>query len=89
MSEQHTYCVFFHPQALDVLGEAIAPYLTDGPNGKFLLCKEIDTGGSFCELEMVVTGADGKPVEVELMIPAGMIRLIISTSGTDIDFGFA
>jgi hypothetical protein len=88
MSELHTYCVFFHPQALDVLGDAIAPYLTDGPHGKFVLCKEIDTGGSFCEMEITATNAEGKPFEVELMVPSGMIRLIISTSAAEIEFGF-
>jgi hypothetical protein len=85
----HTYCVFFHPQALDVLGDAITPYLTDGPHGKFVLCKEIDTGGSFCEMQIVSNSADGKPVEVELMVPTGMIRLVISTAAADVDFGFA
>jgi hypothetical protein len=89
MSEHHTYCVFFHPQALDVLGEAVAPYLSEGPAGKFLLCREIDTGGNFCEIELIGTAADGKPLEVELMIPTGMIRLVISTSASETEFGFA
>ena len=89
MSEHHTYCVFFHSQALDVLGEAVAPYLSDGPAGKFLLCREIDTGGSFCEIQLLGTGADGKALDVELMIPTGMIRLVISTSASETEFGFA
>ena len=89
MAELHTYCVYFHPQALDVLGESIAPYLSEGPAGKFVLCKEIDTGGSFCEMQLASTDAEGKPVEVELMVPTGMIRLVVSTTGSDIDFGFA
>ena len=89
MSELHTYCVFFHPQALDVLGDAITPYVSDGPNGKFIVCTEIDTGGAFCEMTIIATASDGKPVEVELMVPTGMIRLVISTAAADIDFGFA
>lgn len=89
MSELHTYCVFFHPQALDVLGDAIAGYLTDGPHGKFLLCKEIDTGGNFCEMNIMGTNSEGKPIDIELMVPTGMIRLVISTAAADIDFGFA
>ena len=88
MSEQHTYCVFVHPQALDVLGEAIVPYLSDSPAGKYLSCREIDTGGAFCELELAGTNAEGKPLDVQLMIPTGMIRLVISTAGTEVDFGF-
>ena len=88
MSELHTYAVYFHPQALDVLGEAIKPYLIDGPAGQHVLCKDIDTGGAFCELTLTGTTADGKPLDVEIMIPTGMIRLVISVSGTAIDFGF-
>ena len=63
MTEMHTYAVYFHPQALDVLGEPIAPYLTDGPGGKYLLCREIDTGGAFCELELAGNDAEGKPLD--------------------------
>ena len=88
MAELHTYSVYFHPQALDVLGEPIAPYLTDGPGGKYLMCREIDTGGAFCELELAGNAPDGKPLDVQLMVPTGMIRLVISTAGTEIDFGF-
>ena len=89
MPEQRSYSVFFHPQALDVLGDTITPYLSDGPSGKFIVCQEIDTGGAFCEMQLASTGADGKPVDVELMVPTGMIRLVIATNAADIDFGFA
>jgi len=88
MAEMHMYAVYFHPQALDVLGDAIVPYLSDGPSGKYLNCREIDTGGAFCELELAGNAPDGKPLDVQLMIPTGMIRLVISTAGTEIDFGF-
>jgi len=88
MAEHHTYAVYFHPQALDVLGDAITPYLSDGPSGKYILCREIDTGGAFCEMQIGGTSADGKPIDVELMVPTGMIRLVISTTAAEIDFGF-
>jgi hypothetical protein len=88
MTELHTYSVYLHPQALDVLGEAVAPFLSDSPVGKYLSCREIDTGGSFCELELAGTNAEGKPLDVQLMIPTNMIRLVISTAGTEVDFGF-
>ena len=89
MTELHTYAVYFHPQALDVLGDPIAPYLTDSPGGKYLMCREIDTGGAFCELELAGNAPDGKPLDVQLMVPTGMIRLVISTTAAEIDFGFA
>ena len=88
MAELHTYAVYFHPQALDALGEAIKPYLTEGPEGQHVLCKDIDTGGAFCELTLTGAPTTGKSPDVEIMIPVGMIRLVISVSGNEIDFGF-
>ena len=33
--------------------------------------------------------AEGKPRDVELFVPTGMIRLVISTTAAEVDFGFA
>lgn len=88
MPEQRTYCVYFHPQALDALGDAIKPYLIDSPAGVHLLCKELDTGGAFCEITLTGTTPEGKPLDVEVMVPTGMIRLVISAGGSETDFGF-
>ncbi len=88
MSELRSYAVYFHPQALDVLGEAIKPYLVDSPAGMHVVCKEIDTGGAFCEMTLSGKSPDGKPQDVDVMVPTGMIRLVISLSGSEIDFGF-
>ena len=38
MNESDGYAVFFFPQALEALGEAIKPYLLDGPAGAHVLC---------------------------------------------------
>ncbi len=88
MPEQRTYAVYFHAQALDVLGEAIKPYLTESAEGKHLLCHEIDISGSFCEMTLVKSNEKGKPVECEVMIPSAMVRLVISITGLETDFGF-
>jgi hypothetical protein len=88
MSEKPKYAVYFHENALEVLGEAIKPYLAQGANGAHLLCTDIDTGGSLGELEVVGTNAEGKPFKCEIMVPVGMIRLVLSV-GEDTDtFGF-
>ena len=39
------YAVFFFPQALEALGDAIKPYLVEGQGGLHVLCREIDTAG--------------------------------------------
>ncbi|MDR0184723.1 hypothetical protein [Lysobacter arvi] len=85
----HGYAVFLYPQALEVLGEAIRPYLHDGPHGPHVLCSAIDTGGAL--IEMTLRGrtgeGEGHEVEIELMIPTGMVRMIVSAR-SDAVFGF-
>jgi len=34
------YAVFFFPQALEALGEAIKPYLTNQPEGPHVFCRK-------------------------------------------------
>jgi len=79
------YLVFFFPQALEALGEPIKPYLQQG--GDCVLCREIDTAGSLVEMTLDARTADGKPLQVELMVPAQMVRMIVSAHG-DEAFGF-
>ena len=89
MAEQRIYAVYFHSPSLDVLGDAVKPYLTDAPEGKHLRCKEIDSAGGFFECELAGAGPDGKPLDVDMLIPSSMIRLVVSLSGSEIDFGFS
>ena len=81
------YAVFFFPQALEALGEAIKPYLQDGSAGPHVVCHGIDTAGSLIELSLDGTTRDGQRVELELMVPSGMVRMIVSAHSDDV-FGF-
>lgn len=81
------YAVYFFPQALEALGEAIRPYLQDGPAGPHVLCHGVDTGGSLVEMTLRGRTQDGTAVELELMIPSGMVRMIASVHADEI-FGF-
>ena len=87
MNESAGYAVFFHSNALEALGEAIKPYLQDGPAGPHVPCREVDTAGAFVELTMQGETPDGQSVVVEVMVPANMVRMIISVR-SDTDFGF-
>jgi hypothetical protein len=89
VGESLVYAVFLYPPALEVLGDAIKPYLTDGPHGQHIVCAEVDTGGAFCELTLHGKNSEGKNIELELMLPGSMIRLIVSLHGEDGGFGFA
>ena len=87
MDEKKGYAVFFFPPALDALGDAIKPYLVEGMGGAHLLCREIDTGGAL--IEMTLDGLDdqGTAVELEIMVPSNMVRMVVSVRGEEA-FGF-
>ena len=87
MNESNGYAVFFFPQALEALGDAIKPYLQDGPMGQHVLCNEIDTGGALLEMTIQGITTDGKTVTLELMVPGSMVRMVVS-SQSDAMFGF-
>jgi hypothetical protein len=87
MNDVNGYAVFFFPQALEALGEAIAPYLQDGAAGPHVVCNEIDTAGSLIEMTIRGTNTEGKVGVLELMVPGSMVRMIVS-SQIDGSFGF-
>lgn len=88
MTEQRTYAVYFHVNAVEVLGEPFKPFLIEGADGPHVICKEIDTAGSFCEMTVVHSNEHGKPVECEVMVPSAMVKLVVATNGAEVDFGF-
>jgi hypothetical protein len=79
--------VFFFAPALEALGEAIKPYLQEGPAGPHVPCVEVDTAGAFVELTLDGRTDDGREVAVELMVPGNMVRMIVSAR-SDGEFGF-
>lgn len=81
------YAVFFFPQALEALGGAIQPYLRDSPAGPHVPCDEVDTAGGFVEMTLRGKTPEGKDVTLELMVPASMVLMIVSTQ-QDGGFGF-
>jgi hypothetical protein len=88
MNQNSGFAVFFFPQALEILGVAIKPYLQDGPAGVHVLCNEIDTGGALIEMTIEGRGPDGKAVDLELMVPTSMVRMIVSLHSDGATFGF-
>lgn len=87
MPDQTMYAVFIHSAALESLGEPIKPFLTDGPHGPHVVCREIDSGGAFFEMLIEGKAADGRDMELELMIPSAMVRMVVSTHSDGV-FGF-
>ena len=87
MADRSAFAVFLHQQAIDALGPAIKPYLIDSPAGPHLQCVEVDGGGALFEMTLVGKNAEGRAVEVELMLPIGMVKLVVSVRHED-EFGF-
>ncbi|MBS0456962.1 MAG: hypothetical protein JSS44_06490 [Proteobacteria bacterium] len=87
MSDARVHVVFLFPAAIEALGEAIKPYLSEGPFGRHILCHEIDSGGAFFQMTIQGTTGDGRSVELQLMLPSNMVQMVISTQG-DSAFGF-
>jgi hypothetical protein len=87
MNDASGYAVFFFPQALEALGEAIKPYLQGVAGNEHVVCNEIDTGGALIEMTMRGTTSTGEPLALELMVPTSMVRMIVS-SQVDGSFGF-
>lgn len=87
MDDKNGYAVFFFPQAIEALGDAIKPYLQDGPAGVHVFCRSIDTGGALIEMTLDAQTTRGETVQMELMVPSSMVRMIVS-SRIDETFGF-
>jgi len=88
MNESEGYVVYFFPQALEALGDAIKPYLREGPGGEHVLCREIDTAGSLIEMTLDASTPDGRSVAIEVMVPQSMVKLIVSAR-SEAGFGFS
>jgi hypothetical protein len=87
MTDATSYSVFLFPAAVEALGSPVKPHLQDGEGGAFIRCASIDSSGPLFGMTLLTTDANGQPVELEIMIPHGMVRLVMS-SHNEQDFGF-
>lgn len=88
MTGRDGYAVFFFPQALEALGDAIKPYLQESPVvGVHVACDEVDTGGALIEMTLKGRMPTGDDVALELMVPTSMVRMIVSRQSGGL-FGF-
>ena len=81
MTETPYYAVFLFPQALEALGAPIRPYVTDGPGGPHIVCAEVDSSGALFGMTLAGKDANGKPLELEIMLPHAMVKLVMSVHG--------
>jgi hypothetical protein len=88
MPDDVHYAVYLHDNAVEALGEAMKPYLTQGPHGPHILCSDLDTGGTLCEMFVHTHTAEGVEQKTEVMLPVAMVRLVLSVGGVSDGFGF-
>ncbi|RMH94542.1 hypothetical protein EBB59_02405 [Lysobacter pythonis] len=81
------YAVYLFPAAVEALGGIVQPYLSHPGGEPCLQCREVDTGGVLIEMTLAIENPEGGPLEVELMLPANMVRMIV-TLKHDGRFGF-
>ena len=81
MTETINYAVFLFPQAVEALGDPIKPYLRDKPGGAHIVCSEIDASGALFGMTLLGKGPQGQQLELEIMLPASMIKLVMSMHG--------
>ena len=87
MPDTRNYAVFLYPQAVEALGPPIKPYLREGEAGPHIVCTEIDASGALFEMTLVGQGTKGEPLLLEIMVPASMVKLVMSMHGES-DIGF-
>lgn len=88
LSDDIQYAVYLHDTAIEALGEAIKPFLSQGPFGPHFVCTEFDTGGPLCEMNVATTTSEGVKQTTQVMFPVAMIRLVLSLGGLADGFGF-
>lgn len=81
MTDPKNYAVFLFPQALEMLGEPIRPYLRESPSGPHIVCAEIDASGALFEMTLDGKGPDGEALQLEIIVPTSMVRLVMSMHG--------
>ena len=88
MDDTTGYAVFFFPQALEALGEAIKPYLLERPGGD---ARAVPRDRHRRRLHRDDTRRPGRRRQgsssCELMVPSAMVRMIVSAR-SDEAFGF-
>ncbi|MBX3688388.1 hypothetical protein [Dokdonella sp.] len=81
MPDAVNYAVFLFPQAIEALGSAIKPYLREGPAGPHIVCSEVDSSGPLFGMTLTGNGPRQEPLELEIMLPLQMIKLVMSMHG--------
>lgn len=75
--------VLLNAQAYAVLGEALRPYIKEGPIGKYIYCRTAQQIGSFLDMTFSPEMCDGSVKdEMRISIPLQYVEFIASAEGS-------
>lgn len=82
--KDNNYAVLLFKEAIEVLGDALEPYLFSGPMGRHLYCKKLEHIGGF--IEMTFTPGQVKhriESDVNLQLPSQFVKFITYANDGD------
>lgn len=82
MATDDKYGVLLTDQGWDELGEALKPYVQNGPIGKYIYFKELTFTGSFISLTFTPNQVQDRIVtEMQIYIPSHFVKFVASAAG--------
>lgn len=80
MTQKKVFGVLLTDQAWRDLGEALAPYASEGPIGRYIYCQKVHPDGPYFAMVATCKNPDGSSFEAEISIPHCYVKLCISAS---------
>lgn len=79
MTRQHkVFGVLLTPQAWSDLSDALEPYTSQGPIGKYIYCQEVDPHGNYFVMVATSGNSDGTSFEAEISLPHHYVMCCVS-----------
>ena len=79
MAHDKVFGVLLTEQAWHDLADALAPYTSEGPIGKYIYCQKVHPDGPYFVMVATCKNVDGSSFEVEISIPHHYVKFYIST----------
>jgi hypothetical protein len=80
MTNNKVFGVLLTDQAWHDVGEALAPYASEGPIGKYIYCLRVHPDGPYFVMVATCKNKDGSQFEAEISIPHHYVKLCVSAS---------
>ena len=79
MTIQHTvFGVLLTDEAWNDFADALAPYASEGPIGKYIYCREVHPDGTYFAMVATCDNPDGSTFEAQISIPHRYVMCCVS-----------